>query len=338
MRGLYGAELDEEGAYAIGRAYVEQFEPRTVAVGRDMRISAPSMTAAVMEGAADGGADVLDLGMVGTEMVYYAVGELGLEGGICVTASHNPKQYTGMKIVRRGALPVGGDSGLDDVRVRAPRPVSARSTRRGEIADAGRLAGIRRQGALVRRRRRDRAAARRRRRRERHGRRDAAAGARAPAAARRRPLLLRSRRHVPEPRAEPAATREPRVHRREDARGGRRPRRRVRRRRRPLLLRRRHRRVRPGRLRDGAARRDRSWRKNPGGTVLYDVRASWAVPRTIEARRRHRARQPRRPRVHQAPDAEGARASSPARCRRTTTSATSPRPTRASFRSCSCSS
>ena len=132
VRGLYGAELDEEGAYAIGRAYVEQFEPRTVAVGRDMRISAPSMTAAVMEGAADGGADVLDLGMVGTEMVYYAVGELGLEGGICVTASHNPKQYTGMKIVRRGALPVGGDSGLDDVRLRAQAGFGP-ATRRGEI-------------------------------------------------------------------------------------------------------------------------------------------------------------------------------------------------------------
>ena len=132
VRGLYGAELDEEGAYAIGRAYVEQFEPRTVAVGRDMRISAPSMTAAVMEGAADGGADVLDLGMVGTEMVYYAVGELGLEGGICVTASHNPKQYTGMKIVRRGALRVGGDSGLDDVRLRAQAGFGP-ATRRGEI-------------------------------------------------------------------------------------------------------------------------------------------------------------------------------------------------------------
>ena len=119
VRGLYGSELDEEGAYAIGRAYVEHFEPRTIAVGRDMRLSAPTMAAAVMEGAADGGADVRDLGMVGTEMVYYAVGDLGLEGGICVTASHNPKQYTGMKIVRRGALPVGGESGLFDIRDRA---------------------------------------------------------------------------------------------------------------------------------------------------------------------------------------------------------------------------
>src|SRR5687768_9982173 len=84
-----------------------------------MRVSSPSMAAALIEGAVDGGADVLDLGMVGTEMLYFAVGELGLEGGVCVTASHNPKEYTGMKIVRSGALPVGGESGLFDVRDRA---------------------------------------------------------------------------------------------------------------------------------------------------------------------------------------------------------------------------
>jgi phosphomannomutase len=119
VRGLYRSQLDEEGAYRIGRAYAEHFEPRAIAVGRDMRLSSDTMSAAVVEGAADGGADVLDLGLVGTEMVYHAVGELGLEGGICVTASHNPKEYTGMKIVRRGALPVGGDSGLADVRTGA---------------------------------------------------------------------------------------------------------------------------------------------------------------------------------------------------------------------------
>ena len=119
VRGIYPSELDEEGAYAIGRAYVEQFEPRRIAVGRDMRLSAPTMAAAVIEGAADAGCDVVDIGLAGTEMVYYAVTELGLEGGIAVTASHNPKQYTGMKIVRRGALPVGGESGLNDVRDRA---------------------------------------------------------------------------------------------------------------------------------------------------------------------------------------------------------------------------
>jgi phosphomannomutase len=119
VRGVYPDELDEEGARAIGRAYVEQFEPRRLAVGRDMRLSSPSMAAALVEGAADAGADVLDLGLVGTEMVYFAVGELGLDGGVVVTASHNPKQYTGMKIVRRGALPVGGESGLLEIRDRA---------------------------------------------------------------------------------------------------------------------------------------------------------------------------------------------------------------------------
>jgi phosphomannomutase len=119
VRGIYPSELDEEGAFAIGRAYVEEFEPRRIAVGRDMRISSPAMAAATVEGATSAGADVLDLGMVGTEMVYFAVGELGLDGGIAVTASHNPKEYTGMKIVRRGALPVGGESGLLTIRDRA---------------------------------------------------------------------------------------------------------------------------------------------------------------------------------------------------------------------------
>jgi phosphomannomutase len=132
VRGLYGAELDEEGAYAVGRAYVEQFEPRRIAVGRDMRLSSPSMTAAVIEGARDGGADVVDIGLAATEMVYFAVGSLGLDGGIAVTASHNPKEYTGMKIVRRDALPVGGESGLLDVRERA-LCVFGEPTLRGEI-------------------------------------------------------------------------------------------------------------------------------------------------------------------------------------------------------------
>ncbi len=134
VRGVYPTELDEEGAYAIGRSYVEQFEPRRIAVGRDMRLSGPAIAGAVIEGVADAGADVVDIGMVGTEMLYFAVGELGLDGGIAVTASHNPKEYTGMKIVRRGALPVGGDSGLFDIRDRAIDLDPARAvSRRGEV-------------------------------------------------------------------------------------------------------------------------------------------------------------------------------------------------------------
>jgi phosphomannomutase len=119
VRGIYPVELDEEGARAIGRAYAEQFEPKTMAVGRDMRLSSPSMHEAFVRGATEAGADVVDVGMIGTEMLYYAVGELGLDGGATITASHNPKEYTGTKIVRRGALPVGADSGLLDIRDRA---------------------------------------------------------------------------------------------------------------------------------------------------------------------------------------------------------------------------
>ena len=119
VRGIYAEQLDEEGAQAIGRAFVEVFEPKRIAVGHDMRVSSPSMAEAVIAGAAGAGAEVLELGLVGTEMVYFAVGELGLDGGIAVTASHNPKEYTGMKIVREGALPVGGESGLLEIRDRA---------------------------------------------------------------------------------------------------------------------------------------------------------------------------------------------------------------------------
>jgi phosphomannomutase len=133
VRGLYPTNR-RDGAYRIGRAYVEHFEPRSIAVGRDMRLSSPSMAAAVIEGVADAGADVVDIGLVGTEMVYFAVDQLGLDGGICVTASHNPKDYTGLKIVRRGALPVGGDSGLMEIRDRA-LAASEPAAARGEVRE-----------------------------------------------------------------------------------------------------------------------------------------------------------------------------------------------------------
>jgi len=104
VRGIYPSELDEDGAYAIGRAFVDVFETKRIAVGHDMRVTSPSMAEAVIRGASEAGADVL---------------ELGLDGGVAVTASHNPKEYTGLKIVRGGALPVGGESGLLEIRDRA---------------------------------------------------------------------------------------------------------------------------------------------------------------------------------------------------------------------------
>ena len=133
IRGIYPSELDEEGARAVGRAFVEVFEPKRIAVGHDMRVTSPAMAEAAIAGAAEAGADVLELGLVGTEMVYFAVGELGLDGGIAVTASHNPKDYTGLKIVRAGALPVGGDSGLSEIRDRAMSGDSPQTGPKGTV-------------------------------------------------------------------------------------------------------------------------------------------------------------------------------------------------------------
>jgi phosphomannomutase len=135
VRGVYPTEIDEAGARAIGRAYVEQFEPKQIAVGRDMRASSPSMAKATIEGAASAGADVVDIGLVGTEMLYCAVGNLELDGGMMITASHNPKEYTGVKVVRRGAMPVGGDSGLLDIRDRAMSGARHRTGPEGTVRE-----------------------------------------------------------------------------------------------------------------------------------------------------------------------------------------------------------
>ncbi len=116
VRGIVPDQLDEAGAERIAAAYVAAFEPETLAVGRDMRLSSPAIAEAVIRGATAAGADVVDLGQIGTEMLYFAVGEYGYHGGIQVTASHNPAAYNGMKMVRRGAQPVGGDTGLEKIK------------------------------------------------------------------------------------------------------------------------------------------------------------------------------------------------------------------------------
>ena len=116
VRGLYPSEVNEEAAREIGRGFVAYLQARRIAVSRDMRVSSPSVAAAFIEGARAQGADVIDFGMMGTDMMYYAVAHDGLDGGAQITASHNPKEYNGIKMVRREAFPLSGDAGIGDIR------------------------------------------------------------------------------------------------------------------------------------------------------------------------------------------------------------------------------
>jgi len=124
IRGLYGEEMDEGTAHAIGRAFVRVLarlrdKPAgdlRVGLGRDMRLTAPKMAAELRDGMIFEGAHVVDAGMVATEMLYHLVGSRDLDGGAMVTASHNPKAYTGVKLVREGALPLSGDAGIGEVK------------------------------------------------------------------------------------------------------------------------------------------------------------------------------------------------------------------------------
>lgn len=123
IRGIHGSEMDENDALQIGRAFVEVLadlrgkDPSelVVGLGRDMRLAAPDMAAAVREGMVKQGAHVLDAGMVATEMLYFLVGSRDLDGGAMVTASHNPAAYTGVKLIREGALALSGDAGIGDI-------------------------------------------------------------------------------------------------------------------------------------------------------------------------------------------------------------------------------
>lgn len=116
VRGRVPEDLDEDIAYRIGRAYARFIEPHTVAVGRDIRLSSESLTAALIRGLTESGVDVVDIGVCGTEMVYFATFARGLDGGVMVTASHNPPNYNGMKLVRAESRPISADTGLEEVR------------------------------------------------------------------------------------------------------------------------------------------------------------------------------------------------------------------------------
>jgi phosphomannomutase len=141
IRGKLGDELNEDIARRIGRAYGEFLKPRRVVVGSDVRLTSEPLKGALAEGLMDAGVDVVDIGLAGTEEVYFAAFHLDVEGGIEVTASHNPMDYNGMKLVRGGAQPISGDAGLKEIQRLAeeggfPMPTTRGSLSQQSILDA----------------------------------------------------------------------------------------------------------------------------------------------------------------------------------------------------------
>jgi phosphomannomutase len=133
IRGRLGDQLNDEIAYRIGRAYAQILAPRAVAVGGDIRLTSAPLKAALAQGLMDGGSDVIDLGVTGTEEVYFAAFHLDVDGGIEVTASHNPMDYNGMKLVAKGAVPISGDSGLKAIQALAESGAFEESKSRGKL-------------------------------------------------------------------------------------------------------------------------------------------------------------------------------------------------------------
>ncbi|WJY14590.1 phosphomannomutase CpsG [Pectobacteriaceae bacterium CE90] len=131
IRGELGQELNEDIAYRIGRAYGEFLKSKTVVVGGDVRLSSESLKLALAEGLMDAGTDVLDIGLSGTEEIYFATFHLSVDGGIEVTASHNPMNYNGMKLVRENSKPISGDTGLRDIQRLAEENSFSKSSVRG---------------------------------------------------------------------------------------------------------------------------------------------------------------------------------------------------------------
>jgi phosphomannomutase len=116
VRGVYPGEVNEDAARGVGAAFVAYLKAKRIGVGRDMRLSSPALAAAFIDGATSQGADIVDYGMIATDMLYFAVARDRLDGGVQITASHNPKQYNGMKMVRQEAFPLSGEEGLLEIR------------------------------------------------------------------------------------------------------------------------------------------------------------------------------------------------------------------------------
>jgi phosphomannomutase len=115
IRGIYPEEINEETAYRIAQAYVEFVQPKEVVLGKDVRLSSPSLWKAAAQGIIDAGVDVIDINTISTDMLYFSVAYYGFSGGITISASHNPVDYNGMKIVREKAIPLSSDAGLKDI-------------------------------------------------------------------------------------------------------------------------------------------------------------------------------------------------------------------------------
>ncbi|MCP4002085.1 MAG: phosphomannomutase [Gammaproteobacteria bacterium] len=133
LRGRVPDQLNEELAYDIGLAYAEFLQPKEIVVGHDIRLSSPSMVSALMDGLTSAGVNVRDIGCCGTEEVYFATAHLGVDGGIMVTASHNPSDYNGMKFVREGSRPVSADTGLNEIRDKIAAGNLSRAEITGEV-------------------------------------------------------------------------------------------------------------------------------------------------------------------------------------------------------------
>jgi len=135
IRGRLGVDLDEDIAYRIGRAFAQALGAKTVVLGRDVRASSEALAASVARGLVDEGCRVLDLGLSGTEEMYFATTYFGADGGICVTASHNPMDYNGMKMVRGGSAPLDAVTGLARIKALAEENAFAEANERGTITD-----------------------------------------------------------------------------------------------------------------------------------------------------------------------------------------------------------
>ena len=134
VRGVYPSEINEEATRAIGAAFVAYLKATRIAVGRDMRLSSPALAASFTEGATSQGAEVVDYGMISTDMLYFAVARNQHDGGVQITASHNPKQYNGMKLVREEAFPLSSDAGIWEIRdMIADGRVPAPASHRGQV-------------------------------------------------------------------------------------------------------------------------------------------------------------------------------------------------------------